>query len=187
MCEDPGVRTFLVAASLLVSGCGSAPLALASRVDAAEGYALSFPGPVETLAGREGHVLFRIDSMRTRDGARFEAAWFGFPEPLEAADRAELLRRVESGLTGSPPSRVVSRSRPAVGEREAVDLVLDREDGRRGFHRVFYPGPDSMLQVSVVGPAGGAWESAVPRFWESITLSRDPPPGRRQPLPSARR
>lgn len=166
-------------------------------MDAAEGYSLSFPGRVETRSGREGPFVFRIDSARTPDGARFEAAWFGFPEPLDAPGREALLRRVEKGLAGNPGTTLVSRAAPAppaataesptcdtrqpLSCSEGVDLVLDREDGKRGFHRVLYPSPHAMLQVSAVGPRDGEWEAEVPRFWASVTLPGEAAPLRESP------
>lgn len=195
MCDTPDVRLPVLVVCCLLSACGAAPPAALQRLDAVEGYSLSFPGPVRTRSGREGPFVFRIDSARTPEGARFEAAWFGFPEPLDAPDRATLLRRVEKGLAADPGTTLVSRTvlspPPAAGQSpsgdaapsappaprhppsraEGVDLVIDRADGQRGFHRVLYPSPHAMLQVSVVGPRGGEWERDVPRFWGSVTLS----------------
>lgn len=169
---------------LLFAGCAGAPpaapslaapsLAAPHRIDAEEGYSLTFPAPVETRTGREGRFLFRIDAARTPDGARFEAAWFGFPQAFDAEDRAALLDRVERGLAAEPGTRPVSRARSRTNERDAIDLVLERPDGKRGYHRVLYPSPREMLQVSAVGPRRGGWEGALPSFWESLKLS---PPG----------
>ncbi len=200
MCDAARVRLPILVVCCLLSACGAAPPAALQRLDAVEGYSLSFPGPVRTRSGREGPFVFRIDSTRTPDGARFEAAWFGFPEPLDAPERATLLRRVEKGLAGGPGTTLVSRTvlspAPGAGQSpsggavqspssiarqspsraEGVDLVFDREDGQRGFHRVLYPSPHAMLQVSVVGPRDGEWERDVPRFWGSVTLSGEAEP-----------
>lgn len=182
----------LVAVALLVMGCAAGPTAGpsqaetaaaagASRVLAAEGYSLAFPAAVKTRSGHDGPSAFRIDAARTSDGARFEAAWFGFPEPLDEHDRAALLARVEHGLAGDVGTSVASRTLVSTGGREAIDLVIERADGQRGYHRVLYPSPSAMLQVSVVGPEGGAWERQVPAFLASLSLSepvRTPDGGR---------
>jgi hypothetical protein len=188
------VRLPVLVLCCLLSACGAASPAALERLEAVEGYSLSFPGPVRTRSGREGPFVFRIDSTRTPDGARFEAAWFGFPEPLDAPERATLLRRVEKGLAAGPGTTLVSRTvlspapaaaqspsssaRQSPSRAEGVDLVFDREDGQRGFHRVLYPSPHAMLQVSVVGPRDGEWERDVPRFWGSVTLSGETEPFR---------
>ena len=158
----------LCVAALASPACGGAPPSAPSRVDAAEGYKLSFPASVDTRKGRDGPAAFRIDFARSSDGARFEAAWFGFPEALDPVEQSILLGRIERGLEGG--TRVVSREESMFAGRAALDLVLDRDDGRRGFHRVLYPSPRSMIQVSAVGPRGGDWERAVPRFWSSLEM-----------------
>lgn len=150
--------------------CAPEAASTLSKLDAPEGYSLSFPGPVRSRSGRDGPVVFRIDSARTPDCARFEAAWFGFPEPLDSADRDTLRARVEAGLGGAPGTTVVSRLSPLPGVHEGVELVLDHPDGRRGFHRILYAGPLAMLQVSAVGLRGGEWERDVKRFWDSVSL-----------------
>lgn len=176
-----GAMRLLVAAMFLLAGCAGVPAGApardaaatgaGARVLAAEGYSLAFPAAVTTRSGRDGPSAFRIDAARTIDGARFEAAWFGFPEPLDAHDRATLLARVERGLGGGVGTRVASRALARASGREVVDLVIERADGQRGFHRVLYPSPGAMLQVSAVGPEGGAWERQVPAFFASLTLS----------------
>jgi hypothetical protein len=160
----------LLALAMLAACAGAPPPAGPLHIDAPEGYALSFPAPVQTRIGREGPVLFRIDAARTPDGARFEAAWFGFPEPLEAAERAALRDRVERGLSTQGGVRVVSRSEAREGGRDALDMEIDRPDGKRGYHRVLYPSPQAMLQVSAVGPRGGEWEGALKPFLASLSL-----------------
>lgn len=182
---------FLAAlASLASSACGAAPSVPAcvdapsaqacvgdppsgpSRVVAAEGYELSFPSSVGTRRGRDGPTAFRIDFARSPDGARFEAAWFGFPEALDPAEQAILLGRIERGLEVG--AEVVSRRESPFAGRAALDLVLDHRDGRRGFHRLLYLSSRAMIQVSAVGPRGGAWERAVPQFWSSLEMPAPP-------------
>ncbi len=159
--------------SLLLVGCGSSPILLNVRVDAQEGYSASFPAKVTTRIGHDGPISFRIDSAKSAEGARFEAAWFGFPEPLGDEERKVLLAKVVRGLSSERGTLVVAKG-PAKGSAlEGLDLVFDRDDNRRGFHRVVYTSALSMLQISVVGPKGGAWEESVPEFWKSLTIRRD--------------
>jgi hypothetical protein len=162
---------WLAALALLVASasCAGAPPQPPARVEAREGYALTFPAPVETRTGHEGPFSFRIDHARAR-GARFEAAWFGFPEALDAVQCAALSEKIDRALSGGEGTRVVSRKTTSVSGRDAEDLVVDRADGRRGYHRIFYPSPRSMLQVSAVGPSGGEWEREVEGFWASLVL-----------------
>lgn len=138
-------------------------------VATSEGYTLSFPGRVVTRKGRDGRAAFRIDFARTPEGARFEAAWFGFPDALSEGERRALLGTVEKGISGS--GDVKTRGTSDVLGRESLDLVVDRSDGRRSVHHVLYPSPESMLQVSVSGPRGGDWEREEPRFWASLALT----------------
>lgn len=165
----------LLSAMLLLAGCGAGPQLVPTRVDAAEGYSLLLPGPVESRSGRDGKAAFRIDFARTADGARFEVAWFGFPEPLGPPERAELLAQVERGLAGERGTQVVSRTAAKAGGREAIDLVLERADGKRGFHRILYLSAEAMLQVSAVGPPDGEWEREVPRFLASLVHRAEAP------------
>lgn len=178
-------RTSLSAATILGAwlwaGCASSAPQIPSHLDAAEGYSLSFPAPIETRAGRDGRATFRIDHAVTSDGARFEAAWFGFPEAIGADEQAALLSQVERALGGAD-SKVISREGGTFEGRESVDLVVEDRDGRRGFYRVLYPTSRSMLQVSAVGPRGGPWEREVSELWASlrfegkaVTVSRAPP------------
>jgi len=178
----------LTAAALALGACAPAAVAPGgppSTLSAPEGYTLLFPGPVDTRTGRDGRASFRIDLARTAEGARFEAAWFGFPEALSEDEQQALLARVEQGLTGLPrepgdgrsvgapsPSdgRLVSRGTSVVSGRASLDLVVDSPDGRRGVHHVLYPSAKAMLQVSATGPRGGVWEREEPAFWASLTL-----------------
>lgn len=130
---------------------------------------MSFPASVDTRKGRDGRATFRIDAARTKDGARFEAAWFGFPEAILPAEQQALLAQVEQGLTGSGAS-IVSRGESVVLGRASLDLTVDRPDGRRVVHHILYPSSKAMLQVSVSGPRGGAWERDEPAFWSSLEL-----------------
>ncbi|MEZ4296971.1 MAG: hypothetical protein R3B70_18545 [Polyangiaceae bacterium] len=159
-----------------VMGCAAA-IPRPVRVDTAEGYTISFPGQPDSLAGKDGPVDFRIDAARTPEEARFEVAWFRFPQSLDAPERAELLLRVERGLFGGG-ARVVSRTQPP-NDKDRVDLVLDLPLGRRGYYQILYPNPRSMLQVSAVGPEGGEWERAVKPFFRSLVVKN------RAPLPAA--
>jgi len=92
-----------------------------------------------------------------------------------SAERAVLLERIERGLAREDGTRVASRAVVKAAGREAIDLVIERADGRRGRHRLLYVSPDAMLQVSAVGPPGGEWERDVPRFWASLALAGDVP------------
>lgn len=160
------------AAAALLLGCAGAPEKppSPSPVEASEGYTLLFPGPVDTRTGRDGRATFRIDASRTPEGARFEAAWFGFPAALGQDEQQALLSQVEQGLTGSG-ARVVSRGVSTVLGRSSLDIVVDRPDGRRLVHHVLYPSAKAMLQVSASGPRGGEWEMEAPRFWASLSLA----------------
>lgn len=155
-----------------LAGC-AAPITPV-RLEAPEGYAISFPAATEGAAGRDGPVRFRIDAMRTPDEARFEAAWFGFHQALDAPERQELLDRVERGLAAGG-AKVSRRAETPPGNKDRVDLVLDHPDGRRGYHRILYPTPKSMLQVSVVGPRGGDWEKLVAGFFASLNVKKTEP------------
>lgn len=161
------MRTLLVALSFLLAGC--APSLVADRVEAPEGYGISFPGPATTAVGRDGPVEYRIDAVRTQDDARFEAAWFRFPQDLDASERALLIQRIERGLM-APGTRVTSRVELPKGNTDRVDLILDHADGRRGYHRVIYMSSRTMLQISAVGPRGGDWEDIVTRFMTSLDI-----------------
>lgn len=162
----------LAGGALALSGCGG-PVAMI-RLEAPEGYAISFPARTETAAGQDGPVAFRIDAMRTQDEARFEAAWFGFHQPLDAPERLELLTRVERGIAGDG-AKVTHRTETPPGSSDRIDLVVEHPDGRRGFHRILYPTRKSMLQVSAVGPRGGDWEKLVPRFFDSLEVQKTEP------------
>lgn len=161
-----------LAGALALSGCGG-PVGMI-RLEAPEGYAISFPAGTETAAGQDGPVTFRIDAMRTLDEARFEAAWFGFHQPLDAPERLQLLTRVERGIAGDG-AKVTHRTETPPGTSDRVDLVVEHPDGRRGFHRILYPTRRSMLQVSAVGPRGGDWEKLVPRFFDSLEVRKREP------------
>jgi hypothetical protein len=166
------VRRLVLAVCVLFAGCASSLVPV--RVEAPEGYAISFPGMAETVTGRDGPVDYRIDAMRTPDDARFEAAWFRFPQALDGAERGQLLQRIERGLVG-PGARVTSRVETPPGNKDRVDLILDHADGRRGYHRVIYTSPKTMLQVSAVGPKGGEWELVAERFLGSLHLRQEAP------------
>ena len=159
------MRAIWLALSLMLAGCGSSPTAV--RVVAQEGYVLSFPASPETAIGRDGPVRYRIDAIRAFD-ARFESAWFRFTE-LDASERADLLTRVERGLM-SPGAHLESRVQARTDNIERVDLIIDHADGRRGYHRIYYPSATTMLQVSVVGPKGEGWEQFVSPFFGSLKL-----------------
>lgn len=133
-----------------------------------------FPSAPESTQGMDGPVEFRIDAMRTTDGARFETAWFRFPQGLNAEEREELMVRVEGGLKGRS-TKTVSRQRVAQGKDDRLDVVFDHEDGRRGYHRIFYLSARAMLQISVVGPKGGDWEQRVAAFFGSLDTRRAGP------------
>jgi hypothetical protein len=162
------VRAWMLAAIVLSSGCGTSlvPVRIVART---EGYAISFPGSPTTVTGRDGPVDYRIDAMRTNDQTRYEVAWFRFPQELDPEERAELLRRVERGLA-APGARVASRVELPPGNKDRVDLVLDFQDGRRGYYRVLYPTAKAMLQVSVVGEKGGEWQEVASRFLGSLDV-----------------
>lgn len=173
----PTERALSATLALALGACAPAAVAPGgppSTLTAPEGYTLLFPGPVDTRTGRDGRASFRIDFARTGEGARFEAAWFGFPEALSEDEQQALLARVEQGLTGLPrepgDGRLVSRGTSVVRGRASLDLVVDSPDGRRGVHHVLYPSAKAMLQVSATGPRGGVWEREEPAFWASLTL-----------------
>lgn len=174
-CEHRRVRTMLISAALsvLLAGCASTPVPV--RVVApGEGYVISFPGRPESAIGRDGPVDYRIDAMRTLEGARFEMAWFRFPQMLDPEERLELMKRIELGLL-SPGARVASRVETPPGNKDRLDLIIDHADGRRGYHRILYPSGRAMIQVSAVGPKGGDWEQIVPGFLMSLELTKRGP------------
>lgn len=159
------MRAIRVALSLMLAGCGPSPTLV--RVVAQEGYVLSFPASPETATGRDGPVRYRIDAIRAFD-ARFESAWFLF-SALDASERADLLMRVERGLM-TPGAHIESRVQARADNIDRVDLIIDHADGRRGYHRIYYPSATTMLQVSVVGPKGEDWEQYVTPFFDSLKL-----------------
>jgi hypothetical protein len=112
-----------------------------------------FPTPPRVRHTHEGPFARVVIAASHAGGARYEIARFRLPRALTRAQQRKLMKRVELGLNMRP-----DRLRGEVGtvvfdDHSARALIMDLENNRKGRWMIFYPAPDVMMQVSVVGPA----------------------------------
>lgn len=141
------------------------------RFTSAEGgFSVEMPAPVEERRVREGPMLAAIVHAVDTDDTRYEIARFDMPDPLDEPARADLIAKVERGLTGRPGARVTGRRTTLVSGVSALDLSVELPEGVSGRWWIFFSGGSRMFQVSALGPIGERHAAGAARFFQSFAL-----------------
>jgi hypothetical protein len=154
-----------------VLACAAKPeVAWQTVTPAGAGFSASMPERWQQRRVREGpaiaHIVWGVDE---HDGA-YEVARFTLPEAPDEAARAALMKTVRAGIGGAPGRTVIGERTVSVSGREALELVIDLPDDRRGTWWILWADDRTMVQASAMGPRGAALDAGTRRFSSSLKL-----------------
>ena len=152
---------------LALAGC-AAPARWSTFRDGAD--QLEFPGDVEVRQVAEGPWARATVAHVVHDGRRFELARFVLTERVSPERRAALVEEVLRGLGARPGVAEVTRRQTTVAGRPATALTLRMDSGEVAVYRIFRRDRDTLLELSVAGPASGM-EAVADRFFGSYDAS----------------
>lgn len=130
--------------------------------------AVMLPGPAHRRQAHEGPVVVHLVTADDGHGATYEVASFALPEQLDEGRRRELDRRVVVGVAGGPGARVTARAPARLAGVAATRIDVALSGDRAGTWWLAWPDRSTMVQVSVVGPAGPVRDQGAERFAASL-------------------
>jgi hypothetical protein len=147
----------------LLAGCATAASAHRFHGDR---FSVTFPAAPSARRADEGplaraHIARAVDA----DDCVHEAAVFTFPQALDADQQQRLMARVERGLGARPDARGAKARTMPDGARQ---LTIELDGGLVGRWLLFYPEPNRMVQLSVLGPESADVPAKSRVFFESF-------------------